>query len=410
MQTSLNQQENSQNLKKLFTYLLESCSEEGFWKDSDTGWAPIMTTICCELFFNAGATLNDKWYVLSNGISKELSFKNCVQFLNDSINADGSFGSDLWDATRLGKLIVSKKLKTHFSNYSKLQKYIISSFESNNFSAGDTNWVGPGFYACGIDYFDLEGLNELSNSTLLKLLSLQQVEGHWMHTPQTKKSIHYSVWHTAQTIITLKRKSSETYGAAIQKASKWLIDNQEDSTGSWAGINEYEIYFTSYAVLALAHSEYQDAINDAVSFLHANIKDTGQCVDKGGTLMCALAYWELFNNNLKPQLSLMDCLLTTINSKSIKYLEDKVKNKSEGVVYVITIKKKHIEIVLGVIAVLAFVIVLYDHFKPSDEVKTIPQKVDSVKVIQPVVAPTKDSLTTDSSKVKTAIKGTLIHK
>lgn len=323
MATELSSADDSLALRKLFNCLLDSVSEGGNWRDFDESWSPIITAITAELLLNAGVKLNDKWYIYREQY-KPITLGKSIQFLNTQIREDGSFGTDLWDTLRLAKLISGHELKAHFSNYDKLHSHIVKSLEADEIATSSSEWRGSGFYACGIDYFDLVNLTDQSEKILEKLLSHQQPDGCW--TGAKNKEGHplvSPVWHTSQAVITLTRKDPTKYKDAIDKGIKWIVEKQE-SDGSWPALRQFEIYFTSYAILALSYFNHDTEIAKAVNYLKSKIDNTGKCSDLGGTLMCAIAFWELSKGKINQSMTFMEYLLASNVSEVTNLLESQI--------------------------------------------------------------------------------------
>lgn len=311
-------------LRKLINCLLESVSEEGNWRDFDDSWSPIITTITAELLLNAGVQIHDKWYIFREQRYKPVTLSKSIQYLNSQIRENGSFGTDLWDGIRLGKLIVGHELKPYFSNYDKLHNYIVENLEKDSVITGKSEWRGPGFYASAVDYFDLVKLDELSVKTLEKLLFHQQPNGSWIGEKSKDGQLVVSpVWHTSQAIITLIRKDSETHKTAIDRAIEWVVDKQEYD-GSWPALRQFEIYFTSYAIIALSNFNRNAEIQKAVNYLKSKIDNTGKCSDLGGTLMCAIAFWELSKSRINQSMTFMEYLLASRVSEVTSLLENQI--------------------------------------------------------------------------------------
>lgn len=324
MTAELSNINDSSVLRKLFNCLLESVSEDGNWRDFDDSWSPIITAITAELLLNAGVQVDDKWYIFREQQYKPVSLSKSIQFLNSQIREDGRFGTDLWDSIRLGKLIAGHELKAYFSNYDKLHSYIVANLEKDTVITGKSEWRGPGFYASAIDYFDLVKLDELSQKTLEKLLFHQQPDGSWIGEKSKDGHLVVSpVWHTSQAIITLERKDSETHKTSIARAIKWIVEKQEND-GSWPALRQFEIYFTSYAIIALSKFNNEKEIQKAVNYLKSQIDNTGKCSDLGGTLMCAIAFWELYKSHINQSMTFMEYLLASRVSAVTNLLENQI--------------------------------------------------------------------------------------
>lgn len=324
MPTDLTTNDNSPTLRKLFNFLLESVSEDGHWHDFDESWNPIITTVTCELLLNAGVKLNYKWYILREQY-KPITIGKSLQYLNGQIREDGTFGTDLWDSIRLAKLIASNELKSYFTNYDKLHQYICNSLEKDEFITSESEWRGPAFYACAVDYLDLIKLDEISKKNLDKLLYHQQSDGCWTGVKSKEgQPLLSPVWHTSQAIATLRKKDSEKYKKEIDRAVTWLVDKQENN-GSWPAVRQYEIYFTSYAILALINlPSAKNVIDKAVCYIKSKIDSSGKCSDLGGTLMCAIAFWEIYKDRIEKNMTFMEFLLASKTLDVTNQLENQI--------------------------------------------------------------------------------------
>src|ERR1019366_7044748 len=121
------------------------------------------------------------------------------------------------------------------------------------------------------------------------------------------------VWHTAQCIMVLATDSTP-HSDVVRKASEWLRHAQ-DASGAWVSVQQYKIYFTAYAILALLHDRKHDdrTLRKAIEYLKSQISLDGKCSDLGGTLMCALALRGVVDGDFEKDITLVDYVLARKN-------------------------------------------------------------------------------------------------
>lgn len=85
--------------------LINSISDEGYWKDFDDSWSPIISAFALDLLLHAGLRPEDEWYVYRNEI-KIFKLVQVINYLNSRINEEGFFGTDFWDSCKLAHTIV----------------------------------------------------------------------------------------------------------------------------------------------------------------------------------------------------------------------------------------------------------------------------------------------------------------
>jgi hypothetical protein len=165
--------------------------------------------------------------------------------------------------------------------------------------------------AAAITYLDLLGKRAESDSLLQRLIAAQAADGSWKGVigPDGHPVVS-PVWHTAQVVLVLARSDRTVHRERIKNAIDWLRSTQ-DQSGSWPGVQQYLIYFTSYAILALLQAETRErqAVERAVHYLKSRMGTDGKCSDLGGTLMCAIALREVVGDQFEHELTLMHYLL-----------------------------------------------------------------------------------------------------
>ena len=306
-------------LKLTLNCILESVSEGSYWEDFDNSWNPIISTLTAELFLDLGMKPIDEWYIY-RGEYKRYTLKETFTYLNSCITDRGFFGTDFWDECQFARFIVQKNLKNYFPSYELLHKHIIDEINNDLNFDESVEWNGPAFLAVAIEYLSsIEKLNYpesiripfLKNHLINKLINQQHDDGFWKgYSKKSEVSNFTVVWHTSQTISALN-KIDGNHLPNIQKACDWLVNNQEND-GYWPSIHQYTVYFTCYAIIALSKidgDKYRKYINKALNFIKLKMDSQGRCSDLGGTLMCALTYWELTKNDPLIKITMLEQLL-----------------------------------------------------------------------------------------------------
>jgi hypothetical protein len=123
----------------------------------------------------------------------------------------------------------------------------------------------------------------------------------------------FAVWHTAQCVIAVAA-NPVPHPEVIAKGIGWLKRAQHDS-GVWFSVQQYNIYFTAYAVLALlSEGEHESPqVRKALEYLKSQMASDGKCSDLGGTLMCAMAFRAVVDGDFEKDLTLVDYLLAQKN-------------------------------------------------------------------------------------------------
>ncbi|MFH1679118.1 MAG: hypothetical protein ABIH26_00570 [Candidatus Eisenbacteria bacterium] len=205
--------------------------------------------------------------------------------MNNAIRPDGQFGTDYWDAARLGIAIEHHALHPYFPSYPSLAAYLRGGCGPDLLDAGTASWRGPGFHAIAAEYLLAIGEKKRAEEILDRLVERQEPNGDWVGEPAISP-----VWHGAQCVLAMVHANPERYRDGITRGCERIASTQLPA-GNWQAIQQYVIYFTSYAILALVcdRARYGKAVDSALTYLKSRMSPDGKCSDLGGTLMCALA-------------------------------------------------------------------------------------------------------------------------
>jgi outer membrane murein-binding lipoprotein Lpp len=316
-------QTNSSALCSTLTCLLETISSKGYWTNPKEDWEPILACVAVDVLMDAGLRTGHCWVVQQSGHCR-MGLEASLVWLNGQIQADGRFGTDFWDSCRLAMTIEKHSLHTYFPNYPELQKYIVRAYTTGTIESGDSDWIGPGFLAAAADYFDRIGRHAEADDLITRLRTMQEATGCWRGaiasdgTPKVPP-----VWHTAQVVLTLTRKAATEHRVAINNAVTWMKSAQDGPTGKWPGTEQYVVYSTCYAILALNAVEAPDrpAINRGVAFLKGTMRPDGRFHDLGGTLMAAIALLAVAGNHFESDLSIIDHVLAKLAQSKVEAAE-----------------------------------------------------------------------------------------
>ncbi len=321
----------AQALARSVTCLLDNATPQTTWGDFQTDWDPIITALTCKLLLSCGLSPEATWCI-NRGAYAYCTLLDSFKWLNNSIRPDGTFGTDFWDAAQLAIVIEQSSLHNRFTAYPSLKQHLWKVIQTRTFTSDSSEWQGPGFYAAAIEFARLLGHEKEAGSLTKDLLGLQ-LHGSW----QAHSALSHSpmgVWHTAQCVAVLATDSAP-HRDAIAKGIAWLKRAQHDS-GAWKSIQQYNIYFTSYAILALLHEPRQDSspesphIRKALEYLKSQIASDGKCSDLGGTLMCAMAFRAVVGENFEKDLTLVDYLLAKKNLQRADAADAALKTKDSA--------------------------------------------------------------------------------
>ncbi len=304
---------NSQALIRSLQRIFESVAHGGKWGDYQESWDPVITAMVVDLLMNCGLTADSAWYVEGETISRH-ALSQSLEYLDSCIRDDGSFGTDFWDATRLALTTTKHGLSSSLPRFELLMARLINVTSNDEFINSESEWAGPGFVASALDLFRVAGHSDKMKHLQQKLLDLQNANGFWQgRTDIEGHPVISPVWHTAQSVLSLATVEEPAFISAVSNAANWLIQSQE-ADGCWPSVNQYRIYFTSYAAIALVSTQHgrptvRKPIERAIDYLKARMDETGKCSDLGGTLMCAMALRAVVGDGFSDSLTIADCLL-----------------------------------------------------------------------------------------------------
>ncbi len=322
MHATREERNNSGALIKALGCLLENVGPGKHWCDFQEEWNPIITCITAELLLDCGLDPDTPWHVKREHYLR-YTLREVFTWLDHCVTADGAFGTDFWDAARLGNLVEKHKLQSSFPSYERLRCRLLKTIDTAAIGLDGSVWNGPGFLAVATDYLDSLGKGSQGDALVQRLLSLQVKDGSWQGVlgPDGHPVVS-PVWHTAQVVLVLSRRGRADYRAAVNRGIDWLRKTQEN-VGCWPGVQQYLIYFTAYAVLALLKAESPDrvAIGRAAAYLKSRMAADGKCSDLGGTLMCAVALKAVIGDSFEHDVTLIDCLLARTNICRLEFAE-----------------------------------------------------------------------------------------
>lgn len=273
-------------------YILDTVEPSGCWGSADfEDWAPTISALTLELFLSCGVSPESQWSFQDVDKLSYHTLKDSIHYLDSQIRNDGSFGEDLWDAIRLGQIILRFDLEPNFSNSEKLWRYVDNQLAERTYRNRDSTWDGPGVLAGLIDLCEQRNQTDLAVQLFEELQSLQSSSGEFRGSVGPDgNDLTSPVWHTAQVLITYLNRGISEKDIRVTKILDWLKRHQNPQ-GSWSGFSRYEVYFTSYAIIGLSKlsSPPADVLEKAVEWLQAQIAPSGKVADAGGTLMVAMA-------------------------------------------------------------------------------------------------------------------------
>lgn len=418
---------NSTCILKVIYYILDHVDDKGRWGGSDfEDWEPIITALTVELLLKAGFVPDTEWIVLESSKIKKHSLSDTCDQINIMINSSGYFGEDIWDTVRLGGIIEKYDLKERIPNYVKLKQCVVSHINAETFNETSSTWSGPGSIAATIEYvkyFDSTRAQELFNT----LMSKQYADGSF-HGPvnEVNDEMVHPIWHTTQVLMTALGYGLKEDDEKIHRMVNFICSTQDKSTGCWRAFSRYDVYFSSYAIMALvmlknANKTVKDTLNKAIEWLTTQISLDGKIKDAGGTIMGALALCSVYEDQLHVKSSIADVKRMEINELLVSDYSDKIeKLTSEVLVYkekIAIYEKKYTnaDIVLSkgdvfkigmVLTILTIIVTILVTVLPNLSKKTtqeIPQQVPQPQIIY-LVPPNASPLIPEKNTIIDTLK------
>jgi hypothetical protein len=285
--------------QRIWTYILNSTSAPGCWNlDDFDEWAPITTAFVVDLVLRSGVDPDEEWISGKPGSPERFSIQKCLEYLDAQIRHDGSFGEDLWDATKFAETIIVFKLKDRVPGADRLISFLHKALDEGQHLRKDATWDGPGVIASLTQFLIASGARGEAENLISELTSQQASSGEFRGSVGTDgNDLASPVWHTSQVLAAFLQFGISERDDRVARMIEWLCQTQAPA-GNWPGFSRYEIYYTSYAVVALSKlaSPPRAALDKAVDWLKSNVSVGGKVRDVGGTVMTcvALSYAEGF--------------------------------------------------------------------------------------------------------------------
>ncbi len=261
---------------KCLSYLLSSQNPDGSWAGVEeySVWQPLVTAYVADFLFDIGFRLNFVW-TKSDGTKGSLN--KTIQWLINHKKNDNSFGEDFWDTCFITRVLYRYGKEENKEIIQLAIDFIEKELgieENDLFSQGD--WGGPAFYAQAILLFSEIGDVQRCEDLKGRLLKLQKEDGEF-----SGNNPYYSIFHTAQALVALKRLGFTEKNNEVAKSLKWLKMNQ-NSDGSWGkGDIRMSGIITAHAILAIGIIEgcYSNNFKNGKSWLISHQNEAGLIID-----------------------------------------------------------------------------------------------------------------------------------
>ncbi len=287
-------------------YLLSAQHPDGSWSvEGHPEWDQAVTAFVIQILLAGGIPTTLQWAgPNTKDNSNVLGLPLAVGWLVKSVNADGSWGSDLWDTCQVILALLKCGVPPSESVLKRAIEFIVADVERGLTSYSQQEWFGSGFLAAALRIFSETGDRDNARKCVMALLDAQFETGDFCG-PVTKPEGTKvpSEWHTAQAVIALARYDGpqaerEKIANATDRACDWLVRRQREN-GSWGvqapPYSMYSTTFTGYATIALSHSpsKYSDAISRSLKWLKAQQVSSGAFGDIGSCVMAMAAFQAL---------------------------------------------------------------------------------------------------------------------
>jgi hypothetical protein len=272
--------------------LLRSQEADGFWAiESNPEWNVVATALVVALMVEGGVPPACKWKTDSSPSGGPAA---SLAWLAARTNADGTWGSDLWDTCQVIRALLRCGISRAEPVIVAAAIRVRSGLLDEAADSADLEWFGAGFYAAALTLFLALDDTKGSRQCIELLLRSQTDSGDFAGIGGRNDPRVPSEWHTSQAITALSAVDEDDARKAVARARTWLLSRQR-SDGSWGTADgpyqRFKVFFTSYAVLALLSSDSLDrgAATKACRWLKHQQSASGRFGDVASSLMAMSA-------------------------------------------------------------------------------------------------------------------------
>jgi hypothetical protein len=277
-------------LDKVLLFVLQEQGADGAWAAHDyPQWTEILTALTIQSLLQLGFDQDATWPIDQFGQPPRLGgIPQALEYLHRSRTARG-WGEDIYDTCQVLKAFMTLRNRRRVADDIRWGlTYLDAQINSDFDEYRGSNWYGPGFYSAALDVLALQGRRQLASAQLLeKLANMQNPVCGFFGAENS--SVDLKIFHTANSVTTLRAQSLSPSAASVERAVLWLESVQNSDAGNWGTgtVNRMDTIFTGYAVMALreCHGGHSAPAERGLQWLQGHQAPGGRIEGIEGTVM-----------------------------------------------------------------------------------------------------------------------------
>ena len=292
-------------LDKVLVFLLQQQTADGAWVASVRPlWTDILTALTVQSLLEAGFDQDATWPINQQGQPPRTGgIPQALAYLSRS-RTDHGWGEDIYDTCQVLKVFLTLQNRRHVEadirwGLDYLRRQVATDFADSR----NSNWYGPAFYSAALQVLTRESRHQTAVAYLLERLAKMQDHACGFFGC-ADDSIEMKVFHTADSLMTLRAESLSPNAASVEQAVQWLETAQDTATGRWGTgiLDRLNVIFTAYAIMALVDFRGPDcaAVHRGLRWLLSRQDHDGRVESTEGTVMALQCFAKLFHAPTSP--------------------------------------------------------------------------------------------------------------
>lgn len=292
-------------LDQVLVFLLQQQTVDGAWEASVyPPWTDILTALTVQSLLEIGFDQDATWPINQPGRPPRTGgIPQALAYLGRS-RTDHGWGQDIYDTCQVLKVFLTLDNRQHVEadirwGLDYLRRQVAADFADSR----DSNWYGPGFYSAALQVLARESRHQTAVAYLLERLAKMQDHACGFFGCDDD-SMDMKVFHTADSLLTLRTESLSPHAASVEQAVQWLETVQDPVTGRWGTgvLDPLNVIFTAYAVMALIDFRGPgcSAVDKGLRWLRYRQDRDGRVESIEGTVMALQCFAKVFHTPTSP--------------------------------------------------------------------------------------------------------------